>query len=596
MGSGVSAYLAVVSDDELRVAVQGVPKAERDKLTAALSQVGRGSGTSPENMKKSKSLSELLRANYTAQEMFSELSNEDSAHGTTTISRKQFAQLSPILQRDRLVSRNDCFGIDTDEGLSELFSELDLNKDEKLSLEEFYYFFWPDQAGSYDKIRQHADFPHADVEEFNTLTNGFASWRLIKIGLAKRGMPLRNVIPPKGIEVGKLGQLLNMVAGLEPEEIKSALHCLGVSDGETVSFDQCSRYLDPDDWTKRNAEQINTQLDAKITEYRMLVPETRRQLDAAREDAVRELDKAGPLQVQFPPPFWAMTLRQWHTYVMLCKADMQDQPGLATDATAEYYDPVAARKQRKAALHNFDTPWNPDKKFTRKIMTLYHVVTTFVKPLTAGTGSGLALLFNRAKPLHATLMISHAWGEDMDECAEALALQQLEGKLDDDTAAWFCGFSMYQPGNSEGDCGPTIQDQIAMDPFKSVVHSVAVKSGHGMVVVHTMTAELYGRLWCVFEAHEALEMGVAVAGVASRMYSTEFSKQGPFSLVVDTDKAICSCGSDQAMIRDMILGQSGGFGRLDVNIFGFRIRMLTSLLRQGLSEGSQVGQANEVPE
>ena len=68
------------------------------------------------------------------------------------------------------------------------------------------------------------------------------------------------------------------------------------------------------------------------------------------------------------------------------------------------------------------------------------------------------------------------------------------------TVIWFCLFALYQPADGHG---PTIGEQLAMDghgpadcaPFGGVIWSPRTKF---MVVIHTTTAEVYGRLWCAF--------------------------------------------------------------------------------------------------
>ncbi|CAE8692760.1 unnamed protein product [Polarella glacialis] len=56
---------------------------------------------------------------------------------------------------------------------------------------------------------------------------------------------------------------------------------------------------------------------------------------------------------------------------------------------------------------------------THRKVTLYDLNDNFVVPWTRRTGNGVALLMNSEKPVDAQLMISHAWGEDIDECVEA---------------------------------------------------------------------------------------------------------------------------------------------------------------------------------
>lgn len=63
--------------------------------------------------------------------------------------------------------------------------------------------------------------------------------------------------------------------------------------------------------------------------------------------------------------------------------------------------------------------------------------------------------------------------------------------------------AQYQCGDERGDCGLNVAEQLALDPFGSVISS---KPAFGMFVVHTSTAELYERLWCVYEVNAAEEM------------------------------------------------------------------------------------------
>ena len=46
------------------------------------------------------------------------------------------------------------------------------------------------------------------------------------------------------------------------------------------------------------------------------------------------------------------------------------------------------------------------------------------------------------------------------------------------------------------DIGPTIAEQLALDPFAVVIGSVGVRVGeHGLLAIHTTSADLYVRLW-----------------------------------------------------------------------------------------------------
>lgn len=48
---------------------------------------------------------------------------------------------------------------------------------------------------------------------------------------------------------------------------------------------------------------------------------------------------------------------------------------------------------------------------------------------------------------------------------------------------WFCAFANYQAGNEPGDVGPTISEQLSLDPFGCVIQATCTRQG--MLVVHT---------------------------------------------------------------------------------------------------------------
>ncbi|CAE8682806.1 unnamed protein product, partial [Polarella glacialis] len=130
-------------------------------------------------------------------------------------------------------------------------------------------------------------------------------------------------------------------------------------------------------------------------------------------------------------------------------------------------------------------------KESKGYVNLYDIDAGLVKLWTRNTGSGVALRMNPQKPLPAELMVSHCWGEDLDQCEEALLDFCGRHALPLTRAVWFCAFAQYQPGDEPGDVGPTIAEQLQLDPFGSVIKST--KSGSGMVVVHTSCAKVYDR-------------------------------------------------------------------------------------------------------
>ena len=81
----------------------------------------------------------------------------------------------------------------------------------------------------------------------------------------------------------------------------------------------------------------------------------------------------------------------------------------------------------------------------------------------------------------------------MDECEEAIVDYCLEVTSGLSTSIWFCGFAQYQAGDEPGDVGPSISEQLKLDPFGSVIRHTT--PALGMVVVHTSSARVYERLW-----------------------------------------------------------------------------------------------------
>ena len=131
------------------------------------------------------------------------------------------------------------------------------------------------------------------------------------------------------------------------------------------------------------------------------------------------------------------------------------------------------------------------------------------------------------------------------------------------------------------DIGPTVEQQLALDPFSKVIGSGLV---WGLIAVHTSKADLFCRLWCPFEMNEATKVQVRVEAAASMAYATDLEKNYRYFLDkivaddedtekaldmfakrylrVDTSTAECSSPKDQTWISGQIK-QSGGFKLLD---------------------------------
>ena len=101
-----------------------------------------------------------------------------------------------------------------------------------------------------------------------------------------------------------------------------------------------------------------------------------------------------------------------------------------------------------------------------------------------------------------------AWSEDSEEFLAALVGFQEAHGLSDDFAIWICTFALvtsicdhnvlttfpWQYQASDG-AGPSVSRQLELDPFTKVIMRPTVKSGRGLIAIHTTAAELYDRLW-----------------------------------------------------------------------------------------------------
>eukprot|EP00928_Gymnodinium_smaydae_P037643 TRINITY_DN26099_c0_g1_i1.p1 TRINITY_DN26099_c0_g1~~TRINITY_DN26099_c0_g1_i1.p1 ORF type:complete len:510 (+),score=67.34 TRINITY_DN26099_c0_g1_i1:58-1587(+) len=290
-----------------------------------------------------------------------------------------------------------------------------------------------------------------------------------------------------------------------------------------------------------------------------------RWLRSARTSAPRPtwLPVSGKGNNVVPPVYWATTVRQWH----MCVAACQICPAYA-----------------ELLQENLK-------------VTMYDVSEHFVIPWTKNTGNSMALLLNNEEPVEAKLMISHAWGEDVDECAVAFHSHCGRHKVPDDVGCWFCVFANYQAGGEPGDCGPSIQEQLALDPFQSVISHPGIS--YGMVVLSTSTAELYGRSWCVMEIAAAQHNKITTKAALSWQYMAGFyenmQRQGispadlekPATakqlLAVSTENAISSSAEDAIMIRGKVTAMfaersnKSPFELLDDVIAEFRSRELESI-------------------
>merc|ERR1712039_626834 len=130
-----------------------------------------------------------------------------------------------------------------------------------------------------------------------------------------------------------------------------------------------------------------------------------------------------------------------------------------------------------------------------------------VKPMTSGTGMGLAMLLNKDSPKEINLMVSHAWSENAGRFLEDLAKHML-----DEEVAFICAFALYQETGS--DIQAQLGSELALGPFAAVIHKLSEKGGRMLVVPNEELREcgqgLYSRMWCVWEVFVARSMKVTI--------------------------------------------------------------------------------------
>lgn len=76
-------------------------------------------------------------------------------------------------------------------------------------------------------------------------------------------------------------------------------------------------------------------------------------------------------------------------------------------------------------------------KERQRYVSMYDCCEVAIKPWTRGSGCGQSIMMSPDEGKEAKLMLSHAWGEDMEECHRALKKFFLKYNLSDDTPIWF---------------------------------------------------------------------------------------------------------------------------------------------------------------
>ena len=289
------------------------------------------------------------------------------------------------------------------------------------------------------------------------------------------------------------------------------------------------------------------------------------------------LHQQGIGQSQVEPLFWGLSIAQWFDFVDACVCT-----------------PLWA------ALAHGTGEWSID---------MYKLNDYFITPWTRGTGSSIALTMN-PNPVQVEMMVSHAWAGSVVETYIAFKELLHSGRATPNTKLFFCTMSMYQPQDGASG-GLSIQEQLALDPFGKVIASNPIL---GMKVVHTVLAQVYSRLWTVYEVNAALDAGVLVEAIGLAYFMPDTMVEEAASWEEDhtgwhpeekevelTDCRQAQCTeSDRSMLVCKI-EESGGFDRLNSQIYEFRMRVAKEAQKKikevGRTGGAAVDLAgDEIPD
>mgnify|MGYP002803531317 CR=1 FL=1 len=273
-------------------------------------------------------------------------------------------------------------------------------------------------------------------------------------------------------------------------------------------------------------------------------------------------------------------------------------PGMADHATEEMRQRQWQHPQKwTLSIQEWDgvlsfcqelEPYGVFKLHGKKYVNMYDLNQEYVKKWTKGQGCGVAVMMSQHREESAQLMLSHAWAEDVEECQSAVMEYVKERNVPQHAALWFCLFANYQVGD---DAGPSIEAQLNMNPFASVISasSLGRGNGYGLHAIHTSTADLYKRLWCVHEVERALMGNVDVSTSMSDRYKEQTLQRLEFFLSdslgqstwedcmwaanvkVKTIQARCDRIEDEKMLIKGIM-DTGGFQRIDETIERFRAK------------------------
>lgn len=200
-------------------------------------------------------------------------------------------------------------------------------------------------------------------------------------------------------------------------------------------------------------------------------------------------------------------------------------------------------------------------------MTVREVVEQIVKPDTAGSGVGYALLKNAARPLKASVLVSHAWDAKYSDLLVALSASGEDGPF------WVCAMALYQP---EDIPAFSLERQLGLEAGGPL--AAVLRCADALLCVLTPSCNIFSRLWCLFEVFTAVQLGREVR-IASKKPRFGLGAIDEFLIKlceepVDSKSAQCGRRADEMAIRWAIQACPGGHATFDNTVENVRLAAL----------------------
>eukprot|EP00812_Abedinium_dasypus_P013394 NODE_689_length_1406_cov_304.273131.p2 GENE.NODE_689_length_1406_cov_304.273131~~NODE_689_length_1406_cov_304.273131.p2 ORF type:complete len:443 (-),score=135.47 NODE_689_length_1406_cov_304.273131:60-1388(-) len=244
--------------------------------------------------------------------------------------------------------------------------------------------------------------------------------------------------------------------------------------------------------TTRLSYSTNSEASARPSEE--LCDERRREIFVqAKQIGGRE--GAVHLHRHLPPIYWGVNHKQLRAFVRDCRR------ARLTNAAAP---PLAPPPPDSSSIGAGGSVVRSTESFGRVGPSIYQVCEQFLLPRTGAQAWPLpfassALGWNHTEGLVCSFFISHAWSAGLWEFADVA----LEAWPSNCTGAYICFLSNPQHLRE------LLREMLAAPdeaPFRRVLRGRAVE----LLVLANSGTLVHRRLWCIFEAHCATELGIPV--------------------------------------------------------------------------------------